>query len=111
MFSSYLPTSPLRDGGVKDEAAQRAAEPILYAAGTQRDNEAVREDPTTQAIKGGEGALPLFEYRAKPSLLLPLMALLPLKDQNALLKTLPMAPFDPLAFAITLPIAYIFMPY
>ena len=89
----------------------RAAKPILYTAGTQRDNEAVREDPTTQAIKGGKGALPLFEYRAKPFLLLPLIKLLPLENQKTLLKTLSTAPFDPLAFAITLPLAYLFMPY
>ena len=89
----------------------RAAKPILYTAGTQRDNEAVREDPTTQAIKGGKGALPLFEYRAKPFLLLPLIKLLPLENQKTLLKTLSTAPFDPLAFAITLPVAYRFMPY
>ncbi len=111
VFSSYLPPPPLSDGADKDESAQRETEPILYSAGTQRDNEAVREDPTTQAIKGGKGALPLFEYRAKPFLLLPLMALLLLEDQDALLNTLPRAPFDPLAFAITLPITYILMPY
>jgi hypothetical protein len=89
----------------------RAAKPILYTAGTQRDNEAVREDLTTQAIKGGKGALPLFEYRAKPFLLLPLIALLPLENQETPLKTLSTAPFDPRAFAITLPIADLFMPY
>lgn len=89
----------------------RAAKPILYTVGTQRDNEAVREDPTTQAIKGGKGALPLFEYRAEPFLLLPLIALLPLENQETPLKTLSTAPFDPLAFAITLPIADLFMPY